>query len=61
MRTKIIDEEMKMFKTTKITMQVPLIFRPGTESFVTDQFKWKLMKALKIGNKDGVIFKIFHY
>lgn len=39
MRKKIIDEDMKMFNTTQINMNIPLIFRPGTESFVTDQFK----------------------
>jgi len=39
MKKQIIDEDMKMFRTTQINMKIPLVFRPGTESLVTDQFK----------------------
>jgi hypothetical protein len=37
-----------MFSTTKITVNIPLILRQGTESYITDKFRCKVINTLKI-------------
>lgn len=49
-----IELDRKMFSTTKITVSIPLIFRPGTESYVTDKFLCKVIKALKIKPQNAI-------
>lgn len=53
MRRDIIDENLKMFNTKRVILKIPLIFAPNTESYLTDQFKYRLMKLLGIGKTNN--------